>query len=202
MQIKTGEGKSVTLAVLSIIFALCDFDVRCACYSVYLSKRDYNAFSGIFSQLELKDRIQYSTFNEICEMEINRNGELRDIVLNLILETPETTITVKREASPRPQVLLIDEVDVFFSDDFFGKVYQPQAQIKGAAISALTDYMWENRDRPMTIQEVEATDEYKDACQLYKPDYQFLLQEAVKQMIIDVKGVESYQMGKLMDGKI
>jgi hypothetical protein len=54
----------------------------------------------------------------------------------------------------------------------------------------------------MTIQEVEATDEYKDACQLYKPDYQFLLQEAVKQMIIDVKGIESYQMGKLMDGKI
>ena len=190
------------MAVLSIIFALCDFDVRCACYSVYLSKRDYNAFSGMFSQLELKDRIQYSTFNEICEMEINRNGELRDIVLNLILESPETTIIVKREATPRPQVLLIDEVEVSFSDEFFGKAYQPQAQIKGAAISALTDYMWENRDRPMTIQEVEATDEYKDACLLYKPDYQFLLQEAVKQMIIDVKGIESYQMGKLMDGKI
>ncbi len=97
-------------------------------------------------------------------MEINKNGELRDIVLNLILESPETIITVKREATPRPQVLLIDEVDVFFSDDFFGKVYQPQAQIKGPEISELTDYMWENRDRAMTIQEVEATEEYKQAC--------------------------------------
>ena len=49
---------------------------------------------------------------------------------------------------------------------------------------------------------MEETEEYKQACQLYKPDYQFLLQEAVKQMIIDVKGIENYQMGKLMDGKI
>jgi hypothetical protein len=62
--------------------------------------------------------------------------------------------------------------------------------------------MWDNRDRAMTIEEVEATEEFKQACQLYKPDYQFLLQEAVKQMIIDVKGIENYQTGKLMDGKI
>jgi hypothetical protein len=102
VQIKTGEGKSVTLAVLSIIFALCDFDVRCACYSVYLSKRDYKAFENMFNQLGLKDFIKYSTFNEICEMEINRNGELRDIVLNLILENPENKIQIKRDADPRP----------------------------------------------------------------------------------------------------
>jgi hypothetical protein len=123
VQIKTGEGKSVTLAVLSIIFALCDFDVRCACYSIYLSKRDFKAFEGMFSQLDLTERIKYSTFNEICEMEINKNGELRDIVLNLVLEKPDNRIQIKREADPRPQVLLIDEVDVFFSDDFFGKIY-------------------------------------------------------------------------------
>ncbi len=163
VQIKTGEGKSVTLAVLSIIFALCDFDVRCACYSVYLSKRDYKAFENMFNQLGLKDFIKYSTFNEICEMEINRNGELRDIVLNLILENPENKIQIKRDADPRPQVLLIDEVDVFFSDDFFGKTYQPQAQIKGPAITALTDYIWENRDRQMKIQDLEKTDVYREA---------------------------------------
>ena len=79
----------------------------------------------MFTQLELQDRIKYSTFNEICEMEINKNGELRDIVLNLVLVNPENKITIKREAEPRPQVLLIDEVDVFFSDDFFGRVYKP-----------------------------------------------------------------------------
>ena len=49
VQIKTGEGKSVTLAVLSIVFGLCDFDVRCACYSLYLSNRDYKAFENMFT---------------------------------------------------------------------------------------------------------------------------------------------------------
>ena len=56
----------------------------------------------MFTQLELQDRIKYSTFNEICEMEINKNGELRDIVLNLVLVNPENKITIKREAEPRP----------------------------------------------------------------------------------------------------
>ena len=84
----------MTLAVISIIFALCDFDVRCACYSQYLSNRDFKAFEGMFNQLELQKRIKYSTFNEICEMEINKNGELRDIVLNLILEKPQKKITI------------------------------------------------------------------------------------------------------------
>jgi hypothetical protein len=41
VEIKTGEGKSVTLAVLSVIFALYGFEVNCACYSEYLSERDF-----------------------------------------------------------------------------------------------------------------------------------------------------------------
>jgi len=44
-----------------------------------------------------------------------------------------------------PQVLLIDEVDVFFSDSFFGNVYIPTAEIKHDAVSTLCDYIWEER---------------------------------------------------------
>jgi preprotein translocase subunit SecA len=40
-QIKTGEGKSYALGILSSIFALWGFNVSCASYSEYLSKRDY-----------------------------------------------------------------------------------------------------------------------------------------------------------------
>jgi preprotein translocase subunit SecA len=73
VQIKTGEGKSVTLAVLSVIFALYGFDVRCACYSAYLSERDFLAFKTLFDTLELTTHIKYSTFNQICEEEINKS---------------------------------------------------------------------------------------------------------------------------------
>ena len=57
VQIKTGEGKSVTLAVLSIIFALYGFEVRCACYSEYLSERDFSGFKDIFDKLHLTEFI-------------------------------------------------------------------------------------------------------------------------------------------------
>jgi hypothetical protein len=44
IEIGTGEGKSVTLAVASCIFAIFGYHISCACYSEYLSKRDYNMF--------------------------------------------------------------------------------------------------------------------------------------------------------------
>jgi SecA DEAD-like domain len=67
VQIKTGEGKSVTLAVVSMVFALHGFNVRCACYSKYLSERDFKSFAKMFEVLGLTDSISYGTFNEICE---------------------------------------------------------------------------------------------------------------------------------------
>lgn len=39
-EVKTGEGKSIVLAALSIYFALFGYEVHCACYSPMLSKRD------------------------------------------------------------------------------------------------------------------------------------------------------------------
>ena len=116
----------MTLAVLSIVFALCDFDVRCACYSAYLSERDFKAFEAMFNLLDLRKQIIYNTFNQICEMEINKSGDLRQIMLNLVLKKSEK-VEIKSDSKARPQILLIDEVDVFFSESFFGNTYMPQA---------------------------------------------------------------------------
>ena len=85
VQIKTGEGKSVTLAVVSIIFALFGYDVSSACYSQYLSQRDYNDFKDIFDKLNITSKIFYGTFNQICERFINKDGSIRDMILNRVL---------------------------------------------------------------------------------------------------------------------
>ena len=53
VQIKTGEGKSITLAVVSMILALHGFEIKCACYSKYLSQRDYQSFEPMFTELGL-----------------------------------------------------------------------------------------------------------------------------------------------------
>ena len=67
VQIGTGEGKSLILAVTSCILALLGVSVTCACYSEYLSNRDYEDFLPIFEALDVTKHIHYSTFNKIFE---------------------------------------------------------------------------------------------------------------------------------------
>jgi hypothetical protein len=82
-------------------------------------------------------------------MQINREGDIREIGMALVLKDgifptkPELNLSDDKP----PQVLLIDEVDVFFSDSFFGNVYIPTAEIKHDFISALCDYIWEDRQK-------------------------------------------------------
>ena len=57
IEIKTGEGKSITMAVSAIVLALVGFDVYCACYSDYLGKRDYDSFRSLFQLLDVADKI-------------------------------------------------------------------------------------------------------------------------------------------------
>jgi hypothetical protein len=53
VEIKTGEGKSITLGLTSIILAGMGYGVDCVCYSEYLSSRDYKDFEMIFKGLGL-----------------------------------------------------------------------------------------------------------------------------------------------------
>jgi hypothetical protein len=69
---------------------------------------------------------------------------------NLVLKESEK-VEYKSFSKDRPQILLIDEVDVFFSENFFGNTYMPQAEIKGPEVGALTDYIWHNKDKKLTI---------------------------------------------------
>ena len=40
VQLKTGEGKSIVVAISAVVFALLGADVHIACYSKYLNARD------------------------------------------------------------------------------------------------------------------------------------------------------------------
>jgi len=116
--------------VVSMILALHGFEVRCACYSKYLSTRDFESFRTMFEILGLIDDIKYGTFNEIGELHIYRNGDIREIIKGVILSGGyQMNTEITRGRDKKPQVLLIDEVDVFFSDSFYGNIYLPQTKI-------------------------------------------------------------------------
>jgi hypothetical protein len=50
-------------------------------------------------------------------------------------------------SSPRKRVLLIDEIDVFFNTEFFGKYYTPSTSIKNQCIQELATFVWKNRSK-------------------------------------------------------
>lgn len=89
-------------------------------------------------------------------------------------------------------VLLIDEVDVFFSKDFYGNVYTPSTEIKHPSVSYLIDYIWSKRNERIKINEVRQTEEYKASIEIFNTKYAYLLDEAVKDMICDVVEVDNH----------
>ncbi|CAF4095909.1 unnamed protein product [Rotaria sp. Silwood2] len=190
VQIGTGEGKSITLGVTAAVLALLDFDVYSACYSEYLSQRDYNAFQWLFDSLGLLSHIHYGTFKQLCENIINENGQIRELVEQMI-STNTSVFTQNSHPIKRAKILLIDEVDVFFSREFYGNLYTPSASLRDPTIIALANYIWENRKLKLTLNKVKATSEYQTCCQKFQ-NWELLISEAVKDMLYDVNNFESH----------
>ena len=139
IQIGTGEGKSVVMAVAASVFALLGFDVNCSCYSDYLSSRDKDAFASLFEALGIDRNIEYGTFNKLCENLLNEQCNVREIVLQMIIENKSSLSPIIIKRGARPKVLLIDEVDVFLSEKYYGGLYLPYLYLKDPFIKNLLD---------------------------------------------------------------
>lgn len=127
VQVKTGEGKSIILGITSSFLGLLGFYVDCCCYSSYLSSRDFNSFSYIFNHLEISDQIKYNTFEKQFEDIINHPEDMRQMGLQLIENKLERRsdnyVKLLQSTQERKRILLIDEVDFFFGEDFIGRTY-------------------------------------------------------------------------------
>ena len=143
VQVLTGEGKSVILGTLSCIFALKGYDVNCICYSSYLSARDYDDFKEIFQTFKVDKFITYSTISQMCEMIINKRGNVRELV-DAYLDDNISSSQSKIQSN-RPSILLIDEVDVFFGIDFYGSTYNPATRIQNNDTFELMKAIWKNQ---------------------------------------------------------
>ena len=190
VQIGTGEGKSIVLAVTSIILAILGYDVNCACFSEYLCQRDYSAFFSLFNILDTHQYIHYGTFNKLCEDMINAKGDIRHLVEIFISNNKDVSATANQPII-RPKILLIDEVDVFFSQEFYGNLYTPSASLKDPTITSLVQYIWTQRKSQLNLRKIRMTPEY-GACSTKFPEWMLLIDEAIKDMVADVKSFESH----------
>ncbi|KAL4480352.1 hypothetical protein ABPG74_020868 [Tetrahymena malaccensis] len=195
-QVLTGEGKSVILAALACFYSLCGFAVKCACYSNQLSIRDYEEFLFLFQKLQIKNVILYGTFNKVCEQILNQRGDIREQVSSYI-QTGK--INFEKSSDQLKQVLLIDEVDVFFSKDFFGNNYDIVAPIQDPTIENLLDKIWSAKFDPnFNFKTISESEQYKN-CLTKFPNWTELIEEQTKLVVTDFKNfnnviLESYKI--------
>ena len=206
IQVGTGEGKSVIVAITACVLALFGADVSCTCYSDYLIARDKQEFAELFDALSVTNCIHYGTFNQLCELMLNDKCNLREKVKVMISDNNRDLSGINNQNqsnSSRAKVLIIDEVDVFLSDKFYGGTYQPSCWIKSDVIVSLFDQMWaENKQvkNSFTHGKVTRMTAYNDCAAKYS-NHVYILEEAIKDMITALK---SYEQGTYLvkDDKI
>lgn len=56
------------------------------------------------------------------------------------------------------RILVLDEVDVFFDERYFGEIYRPGIKIDGQKVRDLLSFIWKNRgDKHTKIQTLRNT---------------------------------------------
>ena len=168
VEIKTGEGKSIVLAVTSIILALFNCEVVCACYSQFLSDRDCSDFKYIFEAFGVHGLISYSTMMDVG-FAVDGNEQTRDLLKGFI-QRPEGTHRVSKkrkissvnEWSSCLKVLLLDEVDVMFSPEIYGSTCFSNVYIRDVMgqdkIKNLFRFIWKHcqeKDRNTLLSSTE-----------------------------------------------
>ncbi|EDS33770.1 conserved hypothetical protein [Culex quinquefasciatus] len=63
-QVLTGQGKSLVLAVVAAVLALCGHSVQVMCYSEYLATRDEKDFKEFYDYFGIRWNITYQTFEQ------------------------------------------------------------------------------------------------------------------------------------------
>jgi hypothetical protein len=144
LEILTGQGKSWVLAIVAIFFSMIGYDVTVACYSEYLSERDKADFSKYTEPFNLKNLVSYKTFDTLCNDELQLDGSsltLRELVIKII-KGEELNSRESNDKQKKKSILLIDEVDVFFTDSF-GEMYHPDCIIKSEGLREIHKFIWE-----------------------------------------------------------
>jgi|GEM_PF-7127190 len=163
-QVLTGQGKSLVLGLLSSLLALTGRRVRAVCYSEYLATRDQQDFKNFFEEFGIDKEITYGTFEEmanaVLKPEVNGKKQgLRELVEGRILNhSAEQSGQIKQEDISNT-TLLIDEVDVFFSDQFYGNTYGACNTIGISGLASIQEKIWEmaskNHEKNTILKEVE-----------------------------------------------
>ena len=183
----------------------------CVCYSSYLSERDAKDFEAVFKHFSVNEMVHYGTFQQLSERLINADGDVRAMTLDVILGSKEARVAQvgARDRGAKRRILLVDEVDVFFSSSFYGETYDPVVPLRLGSIAELQKKAWSMRggDVKLILPALQAMDAYKTLMREFV-QVQKILEGQIKKMVRDLDawkgggGDEPYRAYKIIDGKI
>lgn len=206
IEMQTGEGKSVLLALTSTILALQGCKVFVGCYSLNLSERDQTEMRNmIFNDLNITHMIEYSNFQNLTEMALNEKKDIREMSVNLILKKNDNYI---KKSNSYIKVLLIDEVDILFTKEFFGEKYNPCGFLKDDKITAVIKFIWANKDvlTSNNVQNIKNlifnSSEYNECLNCIFKDCKSLLDSQIYKLISDLKVYKSCNQYEIINDRI
>ena len=128
VKIAAGEGRTVVCAVTMAVLALLGYECHCACQTQYLVDRNTNNLKPLLEFLTPHDaykRINYGTLNDICIAKATQNKEFDKNIISYLKDENDSQINSweKEESKKLPSVLIFDELDNLYCEDFYGKTY-------------------------------------------------------------------------------
>jgi hypothetical protein len=97
-------------------------------------------------------------------------------------------------------VLLIDEVDVFFSQEFYGCTYNPIRDFVCTEAAAILTKIWQDRNANISFSSVQRMPEYSALKSKFLPQAEFLVDQHIHLMLEDVRSYGDPK-GQVMDVK-
>ena len=153
----------------------------------------------MFAAFGVLKSIKYCTAEQACEDLYNSGGDTRDISSD-IAWGKKARCADSDTTKARTQVLLIDEVDVFFKDDFYGESFRSVTTLQQEAIRQLMQYIWKNRD-DINKSSLAASGIAQTCLELFPKDIQPIISKHINSMLKDAKKLDSHDY-IVSDGKI
>lgn len=90
------------------------------------------------------------------------------------------------------EILLVDEVDVFFGSDFYGRTYNQVAELRRPEVAAIIIDIWNKLKqdvRRQRLSDVQASSPYRCLVNAM-PSFQFLIDQEIRLMLDYVRRVD------------
>ncbi len=108
--------------------------------------------------LSIDNKVKFGTFRHLAKTFFDEQGSLRDGTLKALKNKLADNTPIRPNYVPR--VLLIDEVDVLFGEDFYGELFIPSVVLNSPDFVALLEAIYNARGPNLCFEIVTNVAEY------------------------------------------